>query len=70
MGSQAVHTAFGGSGLTHVLYVWIDDAHVREKVAHELHTRIYKAFEAAGLEIPYSKHDVYIKEQPPLRAAS
>ena len=63
-------TAFGGSGLTHVLYVWIDDAHVREKVAHELHTRIYKAFEAAGLEIPYSKHDVYIKEQPPLRAAS
>jgi len=25
---------------------------------------IYKAFAAADIEIPYSKHDVYIKELP------
>ena len=61
---------FGASGLTHVLYVWIHDPHLRDLVAHQLRTKIYKEFEAAGLEIPYSKHDVYIKEQPPLRAAS
>ncbi|MBO6940205.1 MAG: mechanosensitive ion channel family protein [Deltaproteobacteria bacterium] len=56
--------AFGASGLTHTLYVWVTDAEMRELVLHILHTKIYKAFEEAGLEIPYSKHDVYIKELP------
>ncbi len=61
--------AFGASGLTHVLYVWIHDPRDRELVEHQLHTNIYRAFGEAGLEIPFSKHDVYIKEQPeaPLR---
>lgn len=64
---------FGASGLTHTLYVWIDDPRLREDVTHELHTRIYQEFEKAGLEIPYSKHDVYIKELPrelPVRKVS
>ena len=56
--------AFGASGLTHTLYVWVADAELRELVTHILHTRIYKAFAEADLEIPYSKHDVYIKELP------
>jgi len=60
--------AFGASGLTHTLYVWVTDPELRELVTHVLHTKIYKAFDEAGLEIPYSKHDVYIKEQPGLRA--
>jgi small-conductance mechanosensitive channel len=25
---------------------------------------VYKAFNAAGIEIPYSKQDVYVKELP------
>lgn len=26
--------------------------------------RIYKTLTAAGIEIPYSKHDLYIKQMP------
>lgn len=57
--------AFGASGLTHTLHVWIQDPRLREEVTHDLHTMIYREFEKVGLEIPYSKHDVYIKELPP-----
>ncbi len=55
---------FGASGLSHAVYVWIADAHEREDVVHQLNCRIYKAFAEASLEIPFSKHDIYIKEQP------
>ncbi|MEM9068450.1 MAG: mechanosensitive ion channel family protein [Myxococcota bacterium] len=55
---------FGASGLTHRLYVWVERAHEVELIKHRLNTSIYKAFTDADLEIPYSKHDVYIKEQP------
>jgi len=55
---------FGGSGLRHELRVWIADPATRGLVTDQLHCRIYKAFHAAGIEIPYSKHDVYIKEMP------
>ncbi len=61
---QVHFLAFGASGLRHVLYVWILEPDHKELVVHELNTRIYKAFAAAGIEIPYSKHDVYIKEFP------
>jgi small-conductance mechanosensitive channel len=57
--------AFGASGLTHTLYVWVTDPDLRELVKHILHTKIYKAFAEADLEIPFSKHDLYIKEVPP-----
>ena len=30
---------------------------------------VYKGLNAAGVEIPYSKHDVYIKEAPAAFAA-
>jgi MscS family membrane protein len=55
---------FGGSGVRFELRVWIVDPERRGRVIDELHCRIYKAFRAAGIEIPYSKHDVYIKELP------
>jgi small-conductance mechanosensitive channel len=29
-----------------------------------LNTEIYKTFNEAGIEIPYLKHDVYIKQMP------
>ncbi len=56
---------FGGSGLEFSLCVWIQQPRHKEDVIDILNTRIYKAFAAAGLEIPYSKHDVYIKDMPP-----
>ena len=31
---------------------------------HALNGNVYKAFNAAGIEIPYSKQDVYVKEMP------
>jgi MscS family membrane protein len=33
-------------------------------VLDELNRRVYKAFAAAGIEIPYAKRDVYVKELP------
>jgi small-conductance mechanosensitive channel len=58
---EARFTEFGDSGLGFVLLVWVTDPARRDNVLDVLHTRIYKAFGAAGIEIPYSKHDVYIR---------
>ncbi len=65
---EIVFRDFGASGLVHTLHVWVSDPHKKEPVTHALRTGIYKAFAEAAIEIPYSKHDVYIKEAPePLR---
>lgn len=61
---------FGDSGLNFELQVWIDQPVFRGHVIDELNTRIYKAFNAENIEIPYPKRDVYIKEQPPGREGS
>ena len=61
---------FGASGLTHTLYVWVEDGSQRELVEHLLRTEIYKCFAEADLEIPFSKHDLYLKEAPGIRIAS
>jgi MscS family membrane protein len=55
---------FGGSGLEFDLLVWITEPSRRDFIISDLNVRIYKAFHAAGIEIPYSKHDVYIKQMP------
>ena len=36
----------------------------RGRIAHELHMEIYKVFNQQGVEIPYMKQDVHIKEWP------
>lgn len=56
--------AFGGSGLEFELMVWIEEHSRRGYILDGLNTAIYKAFAQAGIEIPYSKHDIYIKEMP------
>lgn len=56
--------AFGGSGLGFELLAWIDEPVYRGRVLHALNTNVYKAFNAAGIEIPYAKQDVYVKELP------
>lgn len=55
---------FGGSGLDFELYVWINDPEIRGRVIHSLNCAIYKRFAQEGIEIPYSKHDLYIKSLP------
>lgn len=60
--------AFGGSGLCFELMVWLEDASCREMLIDQLNVAVYKAFAAAHIEIPYSKHDVFIKQLPPGRS--
>lgn len=60
--------AFGGSSLDFELLCWVQDPELRGKVLDELNCAVYKAFKAAKIEIPYSKHDLYIKEMPSRQA--
>lgn len=55
---------FGDSGLRFELLVWIDEPIFRGRVLDNLNTRVYKAFMEKGIEIPYNKYDVYIKQGP------
>jgi small-conductance mechanosensitive channel len=55
---------FGASSLDFSLRVWIADPEIRTKVLDSLNTQIFKRFQQAGIEIPYSKHDLYIKSMP------
>lgn len=61
---QVRFRAFGGSGMRFELLVWLDVPAEREQIIDYLNDAIYKAFAAAHIEIPYSKHDVYIKQMP------
>jgi len=56
--------AFGASGLEFELLAWIEKPVYRGRVLHALNSKVYKAFNRAGIEIPYSKQDVYVKEMP------
>jgi small-conductance mechanosensitive channel len=51
----------GESGLRLELLVWCDDASTRGVMIDDVTTRVYKAFQREGLEIPYNKLDVYVK---------
>ncbi|MEE4271416.1 MAG: hypothetical protein V2I67_07070, partial [Thermoanaerobaculales bacterium] len=56
--------SFGDSGLDFELLVWVDEPLYRGRVLDDLNRKIYKAFAASGIEIPYPKQDVYVKELP------
>ena len=55
---------FGASSLDYELLCWIEQPMLRGRVIDALNTNIYKAFITEGVEIPYSKQDIYIKELP------
>lgn len=61
--------AFGASSLDFELLCWIEEPELRGRLSHELYMQVYKAFDRAGIEIPYTKHDVYIKELPDRESA-
>jgi small-conductance mechanosensitive channel len=56
--------AFGDSSLDHELLCWVEKPVLRGRVAHLLHTEIYKRFIREGIEIPFPQRDVYIKSAP------
>ena len=55
---------FGASSLDFNLMCWINKPEDRGRIAHELYMNIYKSFNQHGVEIPYAKQDVYIKQWP------
>jgi MscS family membrane protein len=55
---------FGASSLDIDLLCWVENPEIRGRVLDVLNTTIYKRFNEEGIEIPYSKQDVYIKEMP------
>lgn len=59
--------AFGNSSLDIDLLCWVEIPEVRGRVLDALNTAIYKRFVEENIEIPYSKHDLYIKEMPTTR---
>jgi len=55
---------FGPSSLDFELLCWVDDPELRGRVLDALNSAVYKSFIAEGIEIPYAKQDVFIKEWP------
>ena len=55
---------FGNSSLDFELLCWVVNPEFRGRAIDALNTAIYKRFMVEGIEIPYSKHDVFIKELP------
>ncbi|WP_299084346.1 mechanosensitive ion channel family protein [uncultured Paraglaciecola sp.] len=55
---------FGPSALEFELLLWIEKPVLRGRVIDTINCEIYKQFHQRKIEIPYSKHDLYIKEMP------
>jgi len=55
---------FGESALNFELLCWIEEPVLRGSVTHSLHMSVYNKFNELGIEIPYNKQDIYIKEIP------
>ena len=58
------YRAFGPSGVSLELLAWVEEPELRGKVVHLLIMAIYKRFRQEGIEIPYSKQDLFIKDLP------
>ncbi len=62
--TRAFLVSFGESSLDFELRCWIADPEDRGRVNSRLNFAIYHALAKAGVEIPYPKRDVYIKQMP------
>jgi len=54
----------GASSLDFDLLCWVDLPSMRDEIIDELYTAVYKKLNEVGIEIPYTKQDVYIKSMP------
>jgi small-conductance mechanosensitive channel len=54
----------GTSSLDFEMLCWVEHPSQRGLATDELLTAVYEEFNRAGVEIPYSKQDLYIKELP------
>lgn len=55
---------FGASSLDFEVLGWIVRPEDRGKIVHEMLVAIYKALAQNGIEIPFAKRDIYVKEFP------
>lgn len=58
---------FGDSGLEFELLCWINEPVLKGRALDDINTAVYKRFQKEGIEIPYSKQDIYIKEMPDIK---
>ncbi|HEY9031178.1 MAG TPA: mechanosensitive ion channel family protein [Kangiella sp.] len=58
------YRAFGASSIDLQLMAWINYPEQKGMITHKLIMDIHKTFREKGIEIPYSKHDLYLKEMP------
>lgn len=56
--------AFGASSLDFELLCWVEQPMMRGRVTDALNEAIYNCFMEQGIEIPYAKQDIYIKQLP------
>ncbi len=59
--------SFGEFSLDFELLCWITEPEMRGRVIDALNTEIYKRLAKEGIEIPYPKRDLYIKEMPAVK---
>jgi len=55
---------FGESGLQFELLCWINQPVLRGRTIDALSEAVYKNFIAAGIEFPFPKRDIYVKQLP------
>lgn len=55
---------FGNSALEFELLIWVEEPEIRGRVVDSLNCQIYSQFRDQKIEIPYSKHDIYVKSWP------
>jgi small-conductance mechanosensitive channel len=55
---------FGDSGLNIELLGWIPEPEARGRALDAVNSEIYRRFAEEGVEIPYPKRDLYVKEMP------
>jgi len=56
--------SFGDSGLQFELLCWIEQPVLSGRCIDSLNEAVYKAFIASGIEIPFPKRDIYVKQLP------
>ena len=54
----------GDSGLHFELLCWITEPVLRGRALDAMNEAVYKQFLIEGIEIPYNKQDIYIKDIP------
>lgn len=56
--------SFGDSGLMFELLCWISEPILKGRIIDSVNAAVYKAFIKEGIEIPFPKRDIYVKQLP------